>query len=95
MNIPLFDTIEQMKYILITRRCKCPCQREFKILESSKCEYYSSACSGIPPKPVDQAVLAKVRRDAKKYYGDTFGGSELIEENLTLTDETEKDPQLE
>lgn len=44
---------------------------------------------------MDQAVLAKVRRDAKKYYGDTFGGSELIEENLTLTDEIEKDPQLE
>ena len=37
-----------------------------------------------------------MKRESKKYYGDTFGGSELIEEkeDLTLTDIDEKDPQL-
>lgn len=88
-----------MSYSLEERTCQCPaqCGLKFRVLPSSPCKYYSSSHDpNWKPKPVDQQVLAKMKRESKKYYGDTFGGSELIEEkeDLTLTDIDEKDPQL-
>ncbi len=86
-----------MDYSLIRKICKCGCGREFRVLETSTCEYYSSACSGIQPKPVDPQVLAKVRREAKKIYGESYGGYNEIDgkDELTLAPKDELDSELE
>ena len=60
-----------MNYVLITRKCKCPCKREFKILETSKCEWYSANCNPeYKHKQIEQSDWVRVKAQAKRYYGD-------------------------
>jgi hypothetical protein len=78
-----------MNYQLVIRTCGCGCGRSFKILPESPCKYFSSACDpSYKPKPVDPQVVARVKRESKKIYGDSYGGYSEFDgkDDLTLPD---------